>query len=424
MAIIAILPEEKKYKQFPVAENEASNVHEALSSAAAYPSAKTEPWAFPRPQTEQLPSISRQIRARRTSFLTAVESRTLRVSSPWQERSDMSPHAPRWRTSSASSSKANLCPGATGPRFEPFVFSSSFADNLRDCLKPSPRGAPSPEPGDLAARWKTGSRGLWQSQALSLAIYCGGLALIFFTISKPHANAPETPPVITTLIAPDSSEYARRLPAGGDLAQGGGGGGKRSALPVTTGKAPKFTLVQLAPPSRPQNIPSTLVADASLLGDPAVQFPSPNLSGYGDPLSGLMNDSDGTGRGGGMGDGQGTGLGSGFGPGLGPGRDGGVGGKTFQAGRSGVGFPSCAYCPDAKYSEDARRAKFQGVVVLQIVVTADGHADDIEIVSGPGLGLEEEAIKAVKTWRFQAALGPGRKPVATRIAIEVQFRLL
>jgi TonB family protein len=103
---------------------------------------------------------------------------------------------------------------------------------------------------------------------------------------------------------------------------------------------------------------------------------------------------------------------------------GGWGVDAFQAGRNGVGFPSCVYCPDAKYSEEARKAKFQGVVILEVVITPDGRAEDIEVSSGPGLGLEEEAIKAVKTWRFKPALGPSCKPVATRIAIEVQLRLL
>jgi len=166
------------------------------------------------------------------------------------------------------------------------------------------------------------------------------------------------------------------------------------------------------------------MAEASLLGDPALQFPSPNLDRYGDPLAGVVTDSDGPGTRGGMGDGNGTGDGSGTGPGLGPGRNGGTGGETFQAGRNGVGFPACIYCPDAKYSEAARKAKFQGVVLLQVVVSPDGRATRIQVVSGPGLGLDEEAIEAVKTWRFKPALGPTRKPVAAQIAVEMQFRLL
>lgn len=227
-----------------------------------------------------------------------------------------------------------------------------------------------------------------------------------------------------TLLSAEMSEYARRLPPGTDVARGGGGGGKRSAIPVTRGRAPKFTTIQLAPPSRPHDTNSSLFAEASLLGDPALQFPSPNLDRYGDPLAGLITDSDGPGRGGGMGNGNGTGDGSGTGPGLGPGRDGGAGGDTFRAGRNGVGFPVCVYCPDAKYSEAARKAKFQGVVLLQVVISPDGRATRIQVVSGPGLGLDEEAVEAVKTWRFKPALGPNRIPVAAQIAVEVQFRLL
>ena len=62
--------------------------------------------------------------------------------------------------------------------------------------------------------------------------------------------------------------------------------------------------------------------------------------------------------------------------------------------------------------------------MLQVVIQPDGHATNITVVKGPGLGLEEKAIEAVKTWRFKAALGPGGTPVATLVPIEVSFRLL
>src|SRR6266853_4819305 len=125
-----------------------------------------------------------------------------------------------------------------------------------------------------------------------------------------------------------------------------------------------------------------------------------------------------------MGDGDGTGLGPGHGPGYGPGEEGGAGGNRFRPGSNGVGYPTCVYCPDAKYSEQARKAKFQGVVLLQVIVSADGRATNILVVRGPGLGLEEQAVAAVKTWRFKPAFGPNHVPVPTRVAIEVQFRLL
>ena len=96
----------------------------------------------------------------------------------------------------------------------------------------------------------------------------------------------------------------------------------------------------------------------------------------------------------------------------------------FRAGVNGVGQPACLYCPDPQYSEEARKSKFQGSVLLQIIVTADGRASDIQVIKGPGLGLEEKAVEAVKQWRFKPALGPNGKPVPTQIPVEVNFRLL
>jgi TonB family protein len=104
--------------------------------------------------------------------------------------------------------------------------------------------------------------------------------------------------------------------------------------------------------------------------------------------------------------------------------DGGTGNGYFHPGAGGVGYPSCVYCPEPQYSEDARKAKDQGTVLLEVVIQPDGHASDVEIVKGPGLGLEEKAVEAVRTWRFKPALGPNGKPVATITPIEVNFRLL
>jgi protein TonB len=335
----------------------------------------------------------------------------------------MSLHVPRWTTPSEPRSKISLQPGTTVPRFLHPRFGSRFTENLREWFKPSARSRPSAMPVMLPVNTQAWSQDFWRSQALSLVICCCALILILSPWSNPPSKDGQTTADRITLLSADLSEYTRRLPPGADVARGGGSGGKRSATPVTIGRAPKFTTIQLAPPSLPQDAASKLVAEASLLGDPALQFPSPNLARFGDPLAGLVTDSDGQGRGGGMGDGDGTGEGKGLGPGLGPGRNGGAGGDTFRAGHNGVGFPECIYCPDAKYSEAARKAKFQGLVILQIVVTPDGRASRIEIVSGPGLGLEEEAVEAVKNWRFKPALGPMRKPVAAQIEVEVQFRL-
>jgi TonB family protein len=233
----------------------------------------------------------------------------------------------------------------------------------------------------------------------------------------------DRPTTVTPLAAPDSSEYRSKDPRDGEMPHGGGGGGKHSIMPVTKGDPPRFDRVQLTPPSLTLRPKPRLVAEVTLLGSPDIQFPSPNLDRFGNPFAGLVNDSEGQGSGTGMGNGKGSGIGDGNGAGFGPGQVAGYGGNIFRPG-NGVGYPTCTYCPDAKYSDGARKAKFQGLVVLNVVVTPDGRATGIEIVSGPGLGLDEEAIKAVSTWRFKPALGPDRRPVATRVSVELQFRLL
>jgi TonB family protein len=90
------------------------------------------------------------------------------------------------------------------------------------------------------------------------------------------------------------------------------------------------------------------------------------------------------------------------------------------------GGPACLYCPAPQYTKEALKAKFQGAVILQVIIQPDGHATNIRVVKAgpPGLfGLEEKAVEAVKTWRFKPAVGPSGRPVAAVTPIEVTFRL-
>lgn len=195
--------------------------------------------------------------------------------------------------------------------------------------------------------------------------------------------------------------------------------------PPSRGKLPKFTMTQLAAPMAVIRNPNPkLAVEPTLLGPPDLKVPSTNDPNFGDPLAKFLTASGGPGSGGGIGTGDGGGIGSGNGAGLGPGSGGGTGGGAYRPGTGGVGYPSCVYCPTPEYSEDARKAKYQGTVVLQVVIEPDGHASNITVVKGPGLGLEEKAVEAVKTWRFKPALGPNGTPVATITPIEVNFRLL
>jgi TonB family protein len=87
-----------------------------------------------------------------------------------------------------------------------------------------------------------------------------------------------------------------------------------------------------------------------------------------------------------------------------------------------VSAPKALYSPDPEYSEEARKAKYQGTCVLWLIVGPDGRPRDIKVARSLGLGLDEKAIEAVKSWKFEPAMKDG-KPVAVQINVEVDFRL-
>ena len=206
-------------------------------------------------------------------------------------------------------------------------------------------------------------------------------------------------------------------------ASGGGGGGDRDKLQASQGRLPKQSMQQFTPPlAVVRNPDPKLPMDPSILVPPDIHLQQPNLPDMGDPMSHMPSvASNGTGYGGGMGTGSGGGVGSGSGPGYGPGSGGGGGGGVFRVG-GGVSAPKVIYQPDPEYSEEARKVKHMGVVVLWLVVGSDGKPRDIRVARTLGLGLDEKAIEAVKTWRFEPAYKDG-KPVAVSINVEVNFHL-
>ncbi len=168
---------------------------------------------------------------------------------------------------------------------------------------------------------------------------------------------------------------------------------------------------------------SPYISKLSLLGPPDLKVANPPLTNMGDPLAASVTYSGGPGGGGGIGTGEAGGIGSGSGGGLGPGEGGGTGGGVFRAGVNGVGSPQCIYCPQPEYSDEARKAKYQGTVLLDVTVTADGRVINPVVIKGPGLGLEEKALSQVRNWKMRPAIGPSGKPVNCRVQIEVTFHL-
>jgi TonB family protein len=207
------------------------------------------------------------------------------------------------------------------------------------------------------------------------------------------------------------------------LSQGGGGGGDRSPLPASKGRLPKAALRQFVPPvAVTANQAPKLTMEPSVLVPPDIALPAVNISAYGDPLAKIGPPSNGPGSGGGIGSGKGGGVGSGSGGGVGPGEGGGVGGGVFTVG-GGVTNPVIVFQPEPEYSTDARKAQVQGTVILEVIVDVSGKTRDIKLLRSLGLGLDEEAIKAVSKWRFKPATKNG-KPVPVIINAYVGFHLL
>jgi len=228
------------------------------------------------------------------------------------------------------------------------------------------------------------------------------------------------PDATVTLIAPDDIPP---LPPSKTQAGGGGGGGDRDILKASKGRLPKFSMEQITPPMvvvRNQN--PKLTAEPTVVVPPQIHMAMANLPTLGDPMSNIpAPPSNGTGSGGGIGSGSGGGVGSGSGPGVGPGHGGGIGGGVFHVG-GGVSAPRPIFSPDPEYSEEARKAKYQGVCVLWMIVGPDGRPRDVKVSRSLGLGLDEKAIEAVKTWKFEPAMKDGR-PVAVEISVQVDFHL-
>ena len=250
--------------------------------------------------------------------------------------------------------------------------------------------------------------------AMSVLIHCTVVALLFVLGSmKPVQRiVKET----VTLIAPDLKPY---LPEK-NVAHGGGGGGTRVPLDASRGKLPKIAPRQFTPPRvdavEDPKLPMTPTIVAEL------QPPDVNLPNYGDPMSHLGIPSNGTGLGGGIGAGSGGGVGSGRGAGVGPGTGGGFGGGAYRIG-GGVTPPSVLSQVDPEYSDEARKAKWQGTVIVELVVDEHGMPQQMRVIRALGLGLDQKAMEAVAKWRFKPGMKDG-KPVPVIATILVTFHLL
>jgi protein TonB len=251
----------------------------------------------------------------------------------------------------------------------------------------------------------------------SFLIHTVGLALLLWVTHQVVEHRAELAKALGPVV--DIGAYIP-MPASAKMSGGGGGGGDRDKLQASKGVPPKFSMQQITPPTVViRNPDPKLAVEQTVMVPPQIKIPQQGQIGV--LTSVLTVPSNGTGYGSGIGEGNGGGAGSGSGRGVGPGEGMGMGGGVFQVG-GGVSAPRVIEKTEPEFSEEARKAKHQGTVVLRVTVGQDGRVHDPHVIRSLGLGLDEKAIEALGHWIFDPARKDGRK-VAVMVDVEVNFRL-
>jgi periplasmic protein TonB len=267
-----------------------------------------------------------------------------------------------------------------------------------------------------------------EPKRLTLSVFASGAADVLFALLLIWVSRLPVKPYTAAAVLPETPNskiiwLAQPGPGGG-----GGGGGNRMKEPPRPAELPgkdKITVpVEKAPPKLEQQVakneppPEQLNIPAKSLAASQESLPGAIEAPVGPPTL-----SQGSGSGGGAGTGTGSGIGPGTGSGLGPGSGGGTGGGVYRPG-NGVNLPRVLKEVRPNYTSDAMRAKVQGIVVLECVVRPDGTVGDVQVIRSldSTFGLDQEAIKAAKQWRFAPGTRMG-EPVSVLVSIELTFTL-
>jgi periplasmic protein TonB len=258
-----------------------------------------------------------------------------------------------------------------------------------------------------------------RTSLFSLSAHAAGAALILLLLSASRARLVE--PKNLTVTSIDVSPYVPQTLKTAQAMGGGGGGGNHELADASKGKLPKFDKVQITPPQKALLEKPELPVPATVVM-PEIKMPDTNMPNLGIPQSNQVTlASQGQGSGSGFGNGSGGGLGAGSGGGIGPGSGGGTGGGVYHPG-GGVSAPQVIFAPDPEFSDEARRAKYQGICVVTLIVDAQGNPQHVRVVRPLGMGLDEKAVKAVHQYKFKPAVYQGH-PVAVEVNVEVNFRI-
>ena len=196
---------------------------------------------------------------------------------------------------------------------------------------------------------------------------------------------------------------------------GRGSGGDENPIPATHGTPPPRSSLVIVKPTLPQIQDHLLPEPPTIFDSHAAPVLTPTEE-IGLPWMPRDTASPGPGKGHGIGSKDGHSMGDG---GIGPVGDG-TGNCPYAPG---IIPPGCVYCPYPTYTDEARHGKVQGSVTLEVLVGADGRAQDVHIVKGIGFGLDERAAETVRGWRFTPARDGAKHAVAMWVTVEAVFRL-
>ncbi len=269
----------------------------------------------------------------------------------------------------------------------------------------------------LDQRIRRRSRGSTVLSVFLHVAFIAGVLWLAMAVHNPVVDTAQTvAPIQFTLYDPPPPPVMPVVKVRG----GGGGGGAHQLVAPVRGSLPKVVaktpVIPLEPPKI--NTPKLLIQPAA----PVRMTQDSKMPNLGAPNSQqIAMASQGQGGPNGFGFGLGGGIGSGHGTGQGPGSTSGFGGGVMSVG-GGVSAPEVIHSVQPQFTAEARSQNHQGVVAVQLIVDTQGFPQAVRVVRSLGMGLDEEAIAAVKQYRFRPATYQGRS-VSVQMVIDVDFRL-
>ncbi|MEK6406049.1 MAG: energy transducer TonB [Acidobacteriota bacterium] len=269
--------------------------------------------------------------------------------------------------------------------------------------------------------------------AIGIVVYAlfFGAILVLWSIHAKAKDVPQEELAVHWVNPDDFKAVEIEKPKAKEKAGGGGGGGRNTPTPASKGQLPKFSLTPplIAPRPEPTPRPPSLVVPETIQVDPRLEPKRDDLAVTGLPNGVPGPPSAGPGAGGGMGDGKGGGMGPGNGRGVGPGEGYNMGGGGPRIG-GGSGAPATSVDqgpvllnnPQPRYTEEARKNKIQGTVLVRVLIGTDGQVKRVTVQRGLPDGLDEQAIQAAYQLRFKPAMKSGQ-PVSFWKPVAIEFNL-